>query len=187
MKYARTLSLALLAAAVGASGCASNVKPIPPVAHVDINRFMGSWYVIALIPSFLEKHEYNAVESYQLRPDGRIQTTFRYRKGSFTAPLKTMHPIGTVRPGTGNAIWGMQIVWPIQAEYVIVDLKPDYSEVMIGAASVITCGSWRARRALRRPTTTPCWPRHARSATSWTTCTRCRSNGRNPPRNSCLA
>ena len=70
------------------------MKPIAPVPQVDLPRFMGAWYVIAHIPSFVERNAYDAVESYALRPDGRIQTTFLYRNGSFDAPLKTMRPVG---------------------------------------------------------------------------------------------
>ena len=92
---------------------------------------MGDWYVIAHIPSFVERHAYDAVESYALRPDGRIQTTFRYRNKSFEAPLRTMRPVGTVKPGTGNAVWGMQLVWPIKAQYIIAYLDPSYTETII--------------------------------------------------------
>jgi len=126
----RILALAALAA-LGA-GCMSTSMPTVPVVHaVDLPRFMGAWYVIASIPSYPERDAYDAVESYELRPDGRIQTTFRYRKGSFDAPLKTMRPVGTVVPGTGNAVWGMQFIWPIKAEYVISYLDPDYAETII--------------------------------------------------------
>jgi apolipoprotein D and lipocalin family protein len=126
----RILVLASLAA-LGA-GCMSTGAPtVPVVAAVDLPRFMGAWYVIASIPSYPERDAYDAVESYELRPDGRIQTTFRYRKGSFEAPLKTMRPVGTVVPGTGNAVWGMQFIWPIKAEYVISYLDPGYAETII--------------------------------------------------------
>ena len=124
--------LPLLAAGMLLGGCSSNTRPIPPVAHVDVPRFMGDWYVIAHIPSRPEREAFDAVESYALRPDGRIQTTFRYRKGSFEAPIKTMHPIGSVKEGTNGAEWGMQFVWPIKAEYVIVDIDSDYQLTIIG-------------------------------------------------------
>ena len=115
-----------------AAGCMSNGLPtVPVVRAVDLPRFMGAWYVIAAIPSYPERNAYDAVESYELLPDGRIQTTFRYRKGSFEAPLKTMRPVGTVVPGTGNAVWGMQFIWPIKAEYVISYLDPGYSATII--------------------------------------------------------
>ncbi|MDR0181940.1 lipocalin family protein [Lysobacter sp. UC] len=112
-------------------GCAHTAPTVPTVATVDLPRFMGDWYVIAHIPSFPERDAYNAVESYALREDGRIQTHFRYRRGSFEAPVRTMEPVGTVRAGTGNAVWGMQFVWPIQAEYVISYLAPDYTMTIV--------------------------------------------------------
>ena len=108
---------------------------IPHVAHVDLPRFMGDWYVIATIPTRLERQAYDEVESYELRPDGRVQTNFRYRDNSFSAPIKTLKPVGTVRPGTGNAVWGMQFIWPIKAEYVVVYLSEDYSQTIIGRSA----------------------------------------------------
>ena len=127
----RTLLAAL---GIGAllSVCASTPPTIPPVASVDLPRFMGDWYVIAQIPTYLEREAYDSVESYRLDDDGKIRTTFRYRNGSADAPLKTMEPVGRVVPGTNNAVWEMQFVWPIQAEYVIVDLAPDYSRTIVG-------------------------------------------------------
>lgn len=111
--------------------CASP-RPMPAVPQLDLARFMGDWYVIATIPSRIERDAYNAVESYSLRPDGRIQTHYRQRKGAFDGKLKTMEPVGTVRPGTGNAIWGMQFIWPIKAEYVVAWLDADYQHVIVG-------------------------------------------------------
>ncbi len=125
--------LTLIASSVAAtlSGCASQ-PTIPPVANVDLDRFMGDWYVIAHIPTWPERNAYDAVESYRRGDDGRIYTTFRYRKGSFDEPYSTMHPVATVVPGTGNAVWGMQFIWPFEADYRIAWLAPDYSQVVIG-------------------------------------------------------
>lgn len=124
----------LLAAMLGAAlpGCATHPPTIPPVATVELPRFMGEWYVIAHIPTFPERNAWNAVEDYRLDEDGRIRTTFQFREGGFDAPLETMEPVGSIVPGTGNAVWGMQFVWPIKAEYVIVALQPDYRWTMIG-------------------------------------------------------
>jgi len=113
-------------------GCSSPSPRIPAVEHVDVPRFMGRWYVIAHIPSYPERDAYDATETYELRPDGRIQTTFRYRRGGFDEPVRTMRPVGTVRENSGGATWGMQFVWPIQAEYVIVDLDPEYQRTIVG-------------------------------------------------------
>ena len=126
------ISTLALGIGVALAACASTPPTIPPVANVDLQRFMGDWYVIAHIPSLPEREAWNAVESYRLDNEGRIRTTFQFRKGSFDAPLKTMEPVGRVVPGTNNAVWDMQFVWPIQAEYVIVDLTADYSQTVIG-------------------------------------------------------
>jgi apolipoprotein D and lipocalin family protein len=124
----------LTAALAGAlcGGCAGQPEPMPAAAEVDLPRFMGDWYVIAHIPTRVEREAFNAIESYALRPDGRIQTTFRFREGAVDGRLRTMNPVGTVRPGTGNAVWGMQFVWPIQAEYVIAWLDEGYTQVIVG-------------------------------------------------------
>ena len=121
---------ALMLVTLPLTGCAANT-PIAPVSHVDVQRYMGDWYVIAAIPSFFERHAYNAVESYALRSDGRIQTTFRYREGSSDGKLKTMHATGFVDAARGNAVWGMQFLWPIKAQYIIAWLDPDYRTVIV--------------------------------------------------------
>lgn len=112
-------------------GCASNDAPIVPVDYVDLNRFMGDWYVIANIPTFLEKNAYNAVETYQLNQDGTINTTFVFRKGGFDGKRKEYNPKGFVVDTDSNAIWGMRFVWPIKADYRIVYLNEDYSQAVV--------------------------------------------------------
>jgi apolipoprotein D and lipocalin family protein len=34
-------------------------------------------------------------------------------------------------PNTGNALWGMQFIWPIKAEYRIVELDEGYQNTII--------------------------------------------------------
>ena len=105
--------------------------PLPTVPRVDLERYMGEWYVIANIPTSYEKGAFNALESYRLNPDGTIATTFTYRKGSFDGPLKVMKPKGWVRDPESNAAWWMQFFWPLKAEYLIAYLSPDYSQTIV--------------------------------------------------------
>lgn len=102
------------------------------VEKVDLKRFMGDWYVIANIPTFIEKGAHNAVESYRLNPDGSIATTFTFQADDFNGPLKRYEPTGYVIDQDSNAVWGMQFLWPIKADYRIIFLKPDYSITVIG-------------------------------------------------------
>lgn len=144
---------AAAATALFIAGCAVSSSPsIRPVPQVDLQRFMGDWYVIGNIPTRPERHAYNAVESYSLRPDGTIATSFRYRDGSFDGELKTMNPVGTVVPGTNNAVWGMQFVWPVKAEYVIVDIDRDYQLTVIGRSD--RDYAWIMARTPKIPETT---------------------------------
>jgi apolipoprotein D and lipocalin family protein len=124
MKRALALAALLLA------GCQSPA-PMPTVERVDLARFMGDWYVIASIPTFIERDAYNAVESYRLEADGTIATTFTFRAGAFDGEEKRYTPRGFVLEPSSNARWGMQFVWPIKADFRIVYLAPDYSQTVI--------------------------------------------------------
>ena len=108
------------------------MKTIHTVEKVDLNRFMGDWYVIANIPTFIEKDAYNAIETYRLEDDGTVATTFRFNKGSMDGPLKEYHPRGFIQDKESNEVWGMQFIWPFKAEYRIVYLSEDYSKTVIG-------------------------------------------------------
>ena len=112
-------------------GC-QTMKPIHTVDYVDLNRFMGLWYVIANIPTFIEKSAYNAIETYRLDDDGTVATTFRFNKGSLDGPLKEYHPRGYIRDKQSNAVWGMQFIWPFKTEYRVIFLSEDYSQTVIG-------------------------------------------------------
>ena len=108
---------------------------IPVAPQVDLQKFMGPWYVIANIPTFIEKGAHNAIESYALDADGTIDTTFTFNQGAFDGPAKSYNPRGFVVEGTNNAIWGMRFIWPIKAEYVISYVDPAYTETIIGRSS----------------------------------------------------
>lgn len=122
-----SLATAVLAA------CAASPKlpPIERAAAVDLPRFMGDWYVIAYTPTFIDKDGYNQIESYRLNDDGTIATTFTFRDGGFDGKPKKYQPKGFVVPGTNNAEWGMQFLWPFKGEFLISELAADYSTVVI--------------------------------------------------------
>ena len=133
------VSLTLIMYSVGSSanqtidGTSTNSMPV--VDYVDLDRFMGDWYVIANIPTFLEKDAYNPLENYKLEKDGTISTTFTFNKGSLDGPEKIYRPRGFVTDKETNAIWGMQFIWPIKADYRIVYLDNNYQQTIIGRNS----------------------------------------------------
>jgi apolipoprotein D and lipocalin family protein len=115
----------------GASG--ARREPLQAISRpVELERFMGDWYVIAHIPTFIEKEAYNGVETYRLAEDGTIPTTYTFNKGGFDGPLKTYRPRGFVHNRETNAEWRMRFVWPFKAAYLIVYLEDNYETTIIG-------------------------------------------------------
>ena len=130
-KVKKTLLMLPLITLLSACG-SQNLKPIHTVEHVDLKRFMGDWYVIANIPTFIETVAYNAIETYQMNDDGSIATTFTFRDGSPDGDRKQYNPTGFIVDQQSNALWDMQFIWPFKAEYRILFLSEDYSQTVIG-------------------------------------------------------
>jgi apolipoprotein D and lipocalin family protein len=135
MRLRRRLFALLVLTLAGAwLGCRSGrLEPIR-LPHVDLDRFMGDWYVIAQIPTPFVKSAYNAMQVYQLNADGTVSTQFKFREGGFDGKEKTLTPRGYVGDDGSNAKWGIQF-GPILAEYLIAYVSPDYSETIIARSS----------------------------------------------------
>jgi apolipoprotein D and lipocalin family protein len=120
------------------SGCASpSVPPLEAMDQkVDLERFMGDWYVIGFvpiaIPFFSEEDAHNGVESYRLTEEGVIETTYTFRKGAFDGPEQRLTPKGWVHNTETNAEWRMQFLWPFKAAFLIVYLDEAYERTIIG-------------------------------------------------------
>ena len=123
--------LLVLGCCLALTGCAAKGPEMKTVDYVDLERFMGDWYVIANIPTFLEKGAHNAVETYELNEDGTIATRFTFRADSFDGKSKEYNPKGFVLDTDTNARWGMRFVWPVKADYRIAWLDDDYSMTVI--------------------------------------------------------
>ena len=128
MKKILILTLGLL------SSCANTPKvPVKTVDQVDIQKFMGKWYVIANIPTFIEKGAHNAVETYTWnQKEDRIDVKFAFRKDSFDGDKKTYYQKAFIHNKDSKAEWRIQMIWPIKFPYLIMDLAPDYSYTVIG-------------------------------------------------------
>jgi apolipoprotein D and lipocalin family protein len=115
-------------------GCASR-GPEPALVlapRVEVPRFMGDWYVLASIPLWPERDSYNGVESYRLDEQGRIQTTYTFRKGGFDGPQKTYRPVGRVHNQATGSEWRMQFIWPFSGAFLIHFVDEAYQTTIIG-------------------------------------------------------
>jgi apolipoprotein D and lipocalin family protein len=115
------------------TGCASVPKSLPPtVAYVDLDRYLGRWYVISHVPYFLEKGKVASYDTYARRPDGKLVNNFTFRQGTVTAAEKTWHGVAWVTDTTTNATWKVQFVWPLSVTYKIFALDADYRWAVVG-------------------------------------------------------
>lgn len=126
----RTLTT-ILAALVSACTTSGSLPPLEKVPSVDLNRFMGDWYVIANIPTFIEVGAHNAVESYKMNADGNIDISFTFKKDGFDGEKKKYTMTGIPVPGTNNAEWKVSPFWPLKFPYYTIDLAADYSWVVV--------------------------------------------------------
>jgi apolipoprotein D and lipocalin family protein len=128
-------SLALLSVAAVLYACAdeaaSDLPDLTSTAKIDLPRYMGAWYVIANIPYFAERGKLASRDVYRLDANGDVETTYVYRK-SFDGPEKTASSLGVVQAGSDNARWVVHFLWIIHADYMILEIAPDYSWVLVG-------------------------------------------------------
>lgn len=114
-------------------GCAHSQTYNQTVPYVDIEQFMGKWYVYAGRLTFFESGAHNAVETYQYIPDkNQIAIDFRYNKNSFNGEVKTIPQKGYIINQHTNAHWKVSPFWPLKFDYLIIDLDDDYQWTAIG-------------------------------------------------------
>ena len=119
------LALAVAMTASCAAPQSADTRPPREVEHVELSRFMGTWYVIANVPYFFENGKVATRDEYRLRPDGRIDNDFVFKK-RFGEPDRRWRGISTVVPGSGGARWKVQFIWPFSSELVVVQVDDDY-------------------------------------------------------------
>jgi apolipoprotein D and lipocalin family protein len=111
-------------------GCAS--QPELPLAHVDMPRMYGTWYIVATIPNWFEKGMVAPRDSFSRRPDGDIQEDFYLRRGSFAGPEKHYVVHDWVRANSDNAHWRVQVFWPIDLPFLVLYVDPNDRYVLFG-------------------------------------------------------
>lgn len=102
-------------------------KPEP----IDLQRYMGRWYVIANIPYFPERGKVATYDEYILRKDGNIDNIYGFKK-AFDKKEKRWNAIAKVQPDTGNRQWKIRFFGLLNAELEILEVAPDYSWALIG-------------------------------------------------------
>lgn len=119
------------------TGCAmlQRSEPLDTVDSVDLDRYLGQWYVISNIPYFGERGNVAGRAIYRARDDGRMDDIYLYRKGNFDAPEKRLEGVAWVVDSDSNAQWKVRFYWPLSFGYYIVGLDSAYQWSMVGHPS----------------------------------------------------
>jgi len=102
------------------------------VERIDLERYMGDWYVQGHIPTFPEKGAVNSIESYRLMDDGSIavQNTFRFEDPDKKPRKLTAR--ARIKDTATNAEWRIRFFWPIRFPFLVEYLDQDYTKTIIG-------------------------------------------------------
>lgn len=114
-----------------ASAC-TQIPPAPlaTVDAVEINRYTGDWYEIAMLPNrFQAQCVADTQANYQLDgQDIRVRNRCRMANGK----IETANGIAKIVGGSGNAKLRVSFFRPFYGDYWILALDTDYQWVLIG-------------------------------------------------------
>jgi len=101
---------------------------------IDLQRFMGTWYVIGHIPSFLDKNTSNGVEQYTWNQQTQsIDVTFTYMNLARTKKSSIEQRAWPVNES--NSRWKLNLkvgFIPISTSYLILDCDQEYNTCIVG-------------------------------------------------------
>eukprot|EP00924_Labyrinthula_sp_SR-Ha-C_P001044 snap_masked-scaffold_7-processed-gene-11.7-mRNA-1 protein AED:1.00 eAED:1.00 QI:0/0/0/0/1/1/2/0/182 len=107
-------------------------KPLNAYPHaINVDNFVGDWYVVALKPTALEKSAFNPMESYTKGETGSkncLDVLFTYNKGALDGPAKSFPQ--KLYPSNTDGNWKLQPLKavPFKLNYVIIDIGGTYSK-----------------------------------------------------------
>ncbi|MDT9000172.1 lipocalin family protein [Paucibacter sp. APW11] len=109
---------------------AAEPAPLPTVATVDLARYAGAWYEIALLPNRFQK-QCVADTQARYRLDGeRVEVVNRCRLADGRIDRTAGH--AKVVEGSGNARLRVSFFWPFYGDYWVLALDDAYQQVLIG-------------------------------------------------------
>lgn len=131
-------AVGMFAGLVMVAGCATSttqrlrLPPLEAVAHVDLARYLGTWYEIASFPQSFQRGCTATTATYTLRDDGDIDVLNRCRKGSLDGEEQSALGRARVVDRSTNAKLEVSFFRPFWGDYWIIDLADDYSYAVVG-------------------------------------------------------
>ncbi|MEM9305596.1 MAG: lipocalin family protein [Pseudomonadota bacterium] len=125
--------LVLLLGACASTG--GGKPPLQTVESLDIDRYLGQWYVIANIPYFAERGNVAPRVIYAAREnDDKMDDLYYYRE-AFGEEEEMMKGVAWVKDERTNAYWKTRFYWPFTFDYYVLAITDDYDVVAVGHPS----------------------------------------------------
>ncbi len=127
---ASLLALSVLSASLMLSACQENYPPMATVAKVEVPRYLGQWYEIALLPNRFQAMCV-ADTTAEYRQDGEgLNVINRCRKAD--GQFEVAEGVAKLVDGSNNAKLRVSFFRPFYGNYWILALDPDYQWVLVG-------------------------------------------------------
>lgn len=105
------------------------------MSHVDLNRYVGTWYDIASFPQRFQKGCTGSTATYTIRRDGDIDVVNRCRLNSLDGKEKVAKGRAQVVNKATNAKLKVSFFRPFWGDYWIIDLGWNYEYAVVGHPS----------------------------------------------------
>ncbi len=123
---------AVLLVALG--GCATSIqRPLPTVPAVDLERYLGTWHQIALIPNRFQSMCIAETQAEYALDEEVIRVTNRCRKEN--GEMESANGVAKVVEGSSNTKLRVSFFRPFYGNYWVLALDPDYRWVLVGEPS----------------------------------------------------
>lgn len=126
------LLASLLAGCAGSGTAAPDLPPLRTVAHVDLDRYVGTWFEIASYPQRFQKGCTATKATYTRREDGQIDVRNRCNRGGLNGSESSAEGKARVVDKATNAKLEVSFFWPFWGDYWIIDLGADYEFAVVG-------------------------------------------------------
>lgn len=138
------LGLTLLGGNVAVANDKAPIKTVPPlrvVDAVDVTRYMGKWYEVALFPNrFQAQCIADTTATYTLQSNGRIEVRNRCKKADgaideAVGEAKFADSESTAKLKVRFAPWYLAWLPQVWGDYWVIELEPSYRYAIVSEPS----------------------------------------------------
>lgn len=128
-------SVLITGAALLLSACGGTYPRLETVDNVDINKYLGKWYEIELLPNRFEDGCHCTTAQYELIDQTTLRVINTCIKGSVDGEVDQAKGKAFIVEGSNNAKLKVQFFWPFKGDYWILHLDENYNYALVGSPS----------------------------------------------------